>query len=304
MSQHISSDVAIGRDLPIRDITRNEVVTISLTGDPSASLRAVVVDGTPWIAFRHMMESLGMVFRRRNVDSVLRRTPEMCALMGAHDATGRRKQDMIMVTAEAARAWLFSVNTNRVGEGVRPKLIEVQRHWDTALAQWSETGVAVNPMMGQPPASSPAKQRDSLETLRSVVDELIAQRDAIQEVSGEVKTLSGEVKTLSSDQQVLSDAQQVTAIEAGEANDGQRVANARIDAHEGQHGWYAGLGWAKKVGIPYTGEGHLRQLGVVAGTIGRRDGLTPDKVPHARYGTQNSWPEYVWAEAAQLMGWV
>lgn len=74
--------------------------------------------------------------------------------------------------------------------------------------------------------------------------------------------------------------------------------DARIGAIEGHHDWYAGLGYARLHGLP-TSETWLRRLGTTAGQIGRANGLVAQKVPHARYGDQNSWPSWVWAAAVE-----
>lgn len=113
--------------------------------------------------------------------------------------------------------------------------------------------------------------RDSLEVLRTVVDELIVARD------------------------IAERAQQV----ALEASQEAWVANARIDAIEGRHDFYAALGWARLSKWGRTDDVTLARLGRIAGTIGRGQGLLPGKAPHVHYGEVNTWPAHVWDEAAR-----
>lgn len=89
----------------------------------------------------------------------------------------------------------------------------------------------------------------------------------------------------------------VKSLKLGEANRALGVENSgRIDNIEGQHGWYGALAIAKMRGLP-SNEDYLNRLGRRASKIGKLKGLTPGKVPHARYGTTNSWPLHVWDEA-------
>lgn len=87
-----------------------------------------------------------------------------------------------------------------------------------------------------------------------------------------------------------------TAIEASQE---ATVANARLDAIEGRHGYYAGLGWAKLRNFAPSDEKTLSALGRVASTIGKQSGILPGSAPHARFGSVNTWPLEVWDEAAR-----
>lgn len=119
-----------------------------------------------------------------------------------------------------------------------------------------------------------AAPRNELEVLRAVVDEMIATRAAAERATAAALDASQEAK----------------------------VANARIDAIEGNHDYFAGLGWARLAGWTRTDDVTLARLGRIAGTIGRAHGLTPGKAPHAHYGEVNTWPRHVWDEAARRFG--
>lgn len=75
--------------------------------------------------------------------------------------------------------------------------------------------------------------------------------------------------------------------------------DARLQAIEGHHGWYAALGYARLNGLP-TSETWLQRLGMAASKIGKAAGLVAQKVPHAHYGSANSWPTWVWDTAVEI----
>lgn len=95
------------------------------------------------------------------------------------------------------------------------------------------------------------------------------------------------------------DASVLALATSTEAKDEARVANARLDAIEGRHDYYAALGWARLNGFAPTDDRTLANLGRIASTVGRSHGVLPGKAPHAHYGQVNTWPAHVWAEAAQ-----
>lgn len=80
-----------------------------------------------------------------------------------------------------------------------------------------------------------------------------------------------------------------------------RVANARIDAIEGRHDWFSALGYAKTHGLP-TDSMSLARFGKLAATIARSEGVEPNKVQHAHFGTVNEFPVHVWDRAASALG--
>ena len=91
---------------------------------------------------------------------------------------------------------------------------------------------------------------------------------------------------------------EVAAIEAGRE---ATVANARLDAIEGRHDYFAALGWAKLRKFAPTDERTLAALGRIASTVGKQSGMLPGSAPHARHGSVNTWPLEVWDEAVKRM---
>ena len=97
-------------------------------------------------------------------------------------------------------------------------------------------------------------------------------------------------------QQTRNDVKAIERAQKQMANELSDVA-ARVDGLEHHTGWYSALGYSRLKGLP-TSDGVTRQLGTVAGKIGRKAGLMVAKVPDERYGTVNGWPEWVWDLAA------
>lgn len=85
---------------------------------------------------------------------------------------------------------------------------------------------------------------------------------------------------------------------ADEAREIARGSEARLDAIEGRHDWFAGLAYAKLNQLP-TSAVYLQRLGKAAGKVGRAHGITPNKVQHALYGEVNQWPVWVWELAVE-----
>lgn len=77
-----------------------------------------------------------------------------------------------------------------------------------------------------------------------------------------------------------------------------REVEHRVDALEGNHGWYSALGYAKRMHWQ-TDVATLNALGRRAGIVGRGAGLRAAKVPHPTFGEVNAWPSWVWDQAYQ-----
>ena len=86
--------------------------------------------------------------------------------------------------------------------------------------------------------------------------------------------------------------------DAAQAKELAERNEARLDGIEGRHGWFSALGYARFNGLP-TYEKFLNKLSRCAGMIARSHGIAPDKVPHAHYGTVNSYPAWVWDLASE-----
>lgn len=72
---------------------------------------------------------------------------------------------------------------------------------------------------------------------------------------------------------------------------------ARVDAIEGQHGWYSALAYSKIHGLDTSLEA-TNQLGRRASAAAKAEGIQPHKVRSDRFGTVNSYPERIWDQVA------
>lgn len=119
----------------------------------------------------------------------------------------------------------------------------------------------------------------------------------VERPTSELDILRRAIDQIEEAQQRAARAEQA-AIEAGQE---ATVANARLDAIEGRHEYFAALGWAKIRKFAPTDERTLAALGRVASTVGKQSGMLPGSAPHAHYGSVNTWPLEVWDEAARRM---
>lgn len=100
---------------------------------------------------------------------------------------------------------------------------------------------------------------------------------------------------------------QIDQLEAAQrtAEEAKAIAaktDARLDAIEGRHDWYAALGYARMAGIENTSTQFLNKVGRQASAIAKANGIDPVKVPHALYGEVNSYPAWVWEIAFEGRG--
>ncbi|MCD2153439.1 hypothetical protein LQL77_06910 [Rhodococcus cerastii] len=109
------------------------------------------------------------------------------------------------------------------------------------------------------------KRNDEFDILRGMIDQLEESR---REAS-EAKALAARSEALSA------------------------KTEARLDAIEGRHDWFAGLGYARLHNLN-TSAVHLRKVGLKATGIAKQSGIEAVKVSHQIYGKVNSYPAWVW----------
>lgn len=144
------------------------------------------------------------------------------------------------------------------------------KRWITheVIPQIRRNGVYVAPPGGAVIPEQRNGELVSLEALRGVIDNMIAIRlDTAQAA------------------QTATEARQLA-----ERNE------ARLDALEGQHDWLPALAFARLNGLP-TSQQWLNKLGRTAAKLARAEGVEPVKIPHPRFGTQNTLPEWAWKQA-------
>ncbi len=100
----------------------NELVKVDFHGD---TLECVEQDGKVWVSLRRVCESLGIDLKSQS--RRVKNKPWACmVMMTIHDTSGR-EQETSMLDLDSLPMWLATIETNRVAEAVRPKLIEYQK---------------------------------------------------------------------------------------------------------------------------------------------------------------------------------
>jgi hypothetical protein len=90
--------------------------------------------------------------------------------------------------------------------------------------------------------------------------------------------------------------------EASEAKAIAAKTDARLDAIEGKHDWFAALGWARHIGLSDTSNSATSLLGRRASSIAKANGIKPRKTQHEHFGQVNLLPVWVWETAVDQLG--
>lgn len=176
-----------------------------------------------------------------------------------------------LVTREGAFVILGRIRT------VDSELVHEFQRWVAgtllpAADDAGQLGAATVTIVAPAPSTDVVVPSSPLEALRAMVDQLILQE------------------------------QRMAALEDGQAKTRDAVSEvaARLDAQEGRHDYFAALGWAKLVGFRPTDDVTLARLGKIASSVGMANSVERGTTQHAHYGAVNTWPRWVWEEAARL----
>lgn len=247
-----------------------ELIPLGVDDDPR--IRSEWIDGER----RWVLDDIAKVLGYREAYDVARLVDDEDK--GPHTVrTLGGPQRLLMVNKSGVFAIL--INAAPRDEERRARL-KAYRRWVTSevLPSVHETGSYTHP------SARPAPPKlSSLEMLRTVIDSAIEL----------------EQKQAALNQRVDGVDERVTATELETWDN-----TVRLDAIEGRHGWYAAPGWAGLRGFRQTDGASLAALGHRAARIGKAAGLQPGKVPHPRFTSQNTWPVWVWDQAAkELWSW-
>lgn len=199
----------------------------------------------------------------------------------AEESTSFRKRSARRGSGGGASPYLVTregafVILNRV-RSVDSKLVHEFQRWvnGTLLPAADDAGQLGAPevtIVPTTPSTDVVVPSSPLEALRAVVDQMIIQEQR--------------VAALEQDQATTRDAVSEVA--------------ARLDAQEGRHDYFAALGWAKLTGFQPQDDVTLARLGRIAVSVGAANGVERGTTQHAHYGAVNTWPRWVWEEAARL----
>lgn len=210
----------------------------------------------------------------REIDPSWTRTAtaeEVRALRNRPSVVARGGGAVRLVTREGAFVILGRIRT------VDSELVREFQRWVAgtllpAADDAGQLGAAEVTIVPTTPSTDVVAPSSPLEALRAVVDQMILQEQR--------------VAALEQDQATTRDAVSEVA--------------ARLDAQEGRHDYFAALGWAKLSGFRPTDDVTLARLGKVASSVGSANGVERGTAQHAHYGSVNTWPRWVWEEAARL----
>lgn len=112
-------------------------ISLQLVPFHGATLEAVKVDETVWVSVRRMCEALGLDAegQRQKLSNPDRAPWAVTFVTKVHDASGRN-QDAFCIDLESVPMWLATIDTSRVTEEVRPKIVLYQREAAKALRDW------------------------------------------------------------------------------------------------------------------------------------------------------------------------
>lgn len=98
------------------------------------SLSAILVDSIPHVALKPICENIGIDWEAQR--QKINRHPVLSSVACMIKATGTdgKLYEMLMLPIKYLNGWLFGVDTNRVKNGTREKLIEYQRECFDVLA--------------------------------------------------------------------------------------------------------------------------------------------------------------------------
>jgi len=247
-----------------------ELIPLGVEGDPR--IRSEWIDGEQ----RWIVDDIARALGYRDAANVTRLVDEEDR--GTHTvSTPGGPQRLLTVNKSGVFAIL--INAAPRDEERRARL-KAYRRWVTSevLPSVHETGSYTHPS-----AQSEPRKMSSLEMLRTVIDSAIEL----------------EQKQAALAQRVDGVDERVTANELDTWDN-----TVRLNAIDGRDGWYAAPGWAGLKGFRQTDSATLAALGTRAARVGRAAGLQPGKAPHPRFTTQNTWPVWVWDQAAmELWGW-
>lgn len=237
-----------------------DVVAIPFHGE---KILTVDVDGNPHIVLKPVLESIGLDYWGQ----VAKLRGRSWAVTGQRPATGADGKTYQMVTCDVQTflMLLATIDENRVGVDVKPKLVLYQREVARAIEDYWTKGKAINPRATAP---APSAARQLLQTAQLLVDH--EERIAAQE--REVKQIRGDVDQL----------------------------GARMDGIEQKTGWVSALGFSITRGLR-TDNPSVAKLGKAASQICRARTITPGRTHNEVFGEVNTYPIEVLEEAAGMV---
>jgi prophage antirepressor-like protein len=231
----------------------------------SHTVRVVVLDGEPWFVVMDVCQALTIVDARRAASRIeeadRRRTPIR---------SGDQDRQTWVVNESGLYELIFASN--------KPEARQFRR-WVTreVLPQIRQTG------------SYSATTRDDLDLLEDMIKVVRADRARVARVEREQIRISSRQEA---QDEILDDLMSTVGAHNGDID----ILDGRVGALEENYERVTAIGFANIRKIRSDVE-FLRQLGVQASLIARRDGIPPSRAHSTVWGSVNAWPLEVWDEA-------
>lgn len=146
-------------------------------------------NGKVWVSIRRVCESLSIDFARQ-LKKLKAKAWACVDLKAIHDTTGR-EQDAAMLDLDSLPMWLATIESSRVAEAVRPKLVEYQKECARVLRDH---------FFGKAKEAEPIDPLEAnlaiLRVLATNTEEQIRQNRLLASVQNKVETLEGKFQQI------------------------------------------------------------------------------------------------------------
>ena len=127
--------------IPILDSSASvEVLDIPFHRD---SVQSIQVDGEPYVAFRPLVESIGLGYgsQTQKLNGKSWATVTKIVTVGLDDRT----REMTAINLKTLTMWLATIDENRVNEASRPLVVAYQNEVAEAIESYWTKGTVINP---------------------------------------------------------------------------------------------------------------------------------------------------------------
>lgn len=232
------------------------------------------LDGEKYVVPKRICESFGLSWGSQQ--QKLTKNPRYQGFINHIDidtVTGRKP--ILILHASKYHSWINQIDTDKVGNGAREKLLTFQRDSDRALHEYWTTGQAIHPSM------TPSGLPPELQALLKLSENLLQSVLAITGLSQQHT-------------QAIADLQE--AVNETKA----QVAEIKAQGSLGS-GYTTIVGYAN-IQRRYIPEAKARQAARLCAKRCRALNLEIGKTPSERWGFVNTYPEWIIAEVWHEMG--
>lgn len=118
----------------------NQIAAIPFHGQ---TVQSVEVDGKPTVAFKPMVENLGLDYSRQ-LKKLKGKSWATVSMINTVGADGKNR-DMTVIDVRTLTMWLATIDENRVSEEARPLVVAYQNEVADAIESYWTQGGAINP---------------------------------------------------------------------------------------------------------------------------------------------------------------